>query len=78
MAAFRHRVTLNNETNKKGYVMRDLTVQRINSKTKRRLFQLQFTGWPDHGKGCEQVVSPILLHLWRSWPFFHLFSLHTT
>ena len=43
------RVTLNNETNKNGYVMRDLTVQRINSKAKRRLFQLQFTGWPDHG-----------------------------
>lgn len=43
-------VSLNSESAKPGYVMRDLTVQRVGNKTKRRLFQLQFTGWPDHGE----------------------------
>ena len=43
-------VTLNKEAKRKGYVLRDISVQRQGAKGKRRLFQLQFTGWPDHGR----------------------------
>ena len=42
-------VTLNKEAVRKGYTLRDISVQRAGAKGKRRLFQLQFTAWPDHG-----------------------------